>query len=235
MIDLHSHILPGIDDGSPDFETSVALVSELAVGGVTEVIATPHYIEETIYTSPRTANMKLLTTLRRHLKKAGIPVKVHLGNEIYITPDILKLLKAREISPLGKATSKYLLVELPMNGKFPNYADIFLSLIRSGYKVVLAHPERYSSFASDFDLVSELYDMGVLMQCNLGSFAGIYGKTVLKLACRLAKEKMIFALGSDIHHVRGGKWMPAAFKKLSKFYSADELGELLEKNPKKVL
>ena len=235
MIDLHSHILPGIDDGAVDFETSVALVSELAAGGVTEVIATPHYIEETIYTSPRTANMKLLTTLRRHLKKAGIPVKVHLGNEIYITPDILKLLKAREISPLGKATSKYLLVELPMNGKFPNYADIFLSLIRSGYKVVLAHPERYSSFASDFDLISELYDMGVLMQCNLGSFAGIYGKTVLKLVCRMAKEKMIFALGSDIHHVRGEKWMPAGLKKLSKFYSADELGELLEKNPKKVL
>ena len=235
MIDLHSHILPGIDDGAVDFETSVALVSELAAGGVTEVIATPHYIEETIYTSPVSENRKLLTTLRRHLKKAGISVKVHLGNEIYITPDILKLLKAREISPLGKATSKYLLVELPMNGKFPNYADIFLSLIRSGYKVVLAHPERYSSFASDFDLVSELYDMGVLMQCNLGSFAGIYGKTVLKLACRLAKEKMIFALGSDIHHVRGNKWIPAALKKLVKFYSADELNELLEKNPKKVL
>lgn len=232
MIDLHSHILPGIDDGSPDFETSVALVSELAAGGVTEVIATPHYIEETIYTSPRAANMKLLTGLRRHLKKAGIPVKVHLGNEIYITPKILELLKNREISPLGKASSKYLLVELPMNGKFPNYADIFLSLIRSGYKVVLAHPERYSSFAKDFSLISELCDMGVLMQCNLGSFAGIYGKTVLKLASRMAKEKMIFAFGSDIHHVRGGKWMGDAFKKLSKFYSDDELDDLFVKNPK---
>ena len=119
MIDLHSHILPGIDDGSPDFETSVALVSELAAGGVTEIVATPHYIEETIYTSTVSKNRKLLTTLRRRLKKAGISVKVHLGNEIYITPDILKLLETREISPLGKASSKYLLVELPMSGKFP--------------------------------------------------------------------------------------------------------------------
>jgi len=233
MIDLHSHILPGIDDGSPDFETSVNLVRELSNGGVTDVYATPHYIEETVYSSPVSGNSALLADLQARCEAEGLPVRLHLGNEIYITPNVVPLLEAGEIS--GLDGSSYLLIELPMSGDFPGYYDIFLSLIRSGYKVVLAHPERYSAFARDFALFDELYDMGVLMQCNLGSFAGIYGKTVFKLASRMAKEKKIWAFGSDIHHVRGNGWIADAKKKLSKFYSDAELSELLEGNPGKIV
>ncbi len=228
MIDLHSHILPGIDDGSPDFETSVNLVRELAAGGVTDVFATPHYVDETIYTSPVAANLTLIARLQEMVNEAGIPVRLHLGNEIYITPQIAEFLKSGEIRGLGGTS--YLLVELPMSGEFPGYYDIFLSLIRSGYKVVLAHPERYSSFARDFSLIEELHDMGVLLQCNLGSFAGQYGKTVRKLAERLAKEKKIWAIGSDIHHLHGPAFLPEAVKKLSKFYDARELEEILVSN-----
>ena len=154
MIDLHSHILPGIDDGASDIEASMVLIRELAAGGVTDVFATPHYIDETIYTSPATANKKLVSKLKRLVKKEGLDICVHLGNEIYINRGILKLLKSGEISSLG--SSKYLLVELPMGGDFPGYRDIFLELIRSGYNVVLAHPERYTSFQKDFSLIDEM-------------------------------------------------------------------------------
>ncbi|MBR3252643.1 hypothetical protein IKF84_01035 [Candidatus Saccharibacteria bacterium] len=232
MIDLHSHILPGIDDGAADISDSLDLIRELSAGGVTEVFATPHYIDETIYNSPRYKNSKLVADLQKRLDAEEIPVKIHLGNEIYINRKILELLKAGEISSMGD--SKYILVELPMSGEFPGYADIFLELIRAGYKVILAHPERYTSFQNDFSLITELYNMGVLLQCNIGSFVDQYGKVARKVAVKLAKEKMIFGMGTDIHHLRGEEFLPGAMKKLSKYYNSEELNELLVGNPRKV-
>ena len=233
MIDLHSHVLPGIDDGVADIADSVKLVRELANGGVTDVFATPHYIDETIWTSSREVNLKLVSDLQKRLDDEGIVVKIHLGNEIYINRKILKLLESGEISLMGD--SKYLLVELPMSGDFLGFSDIFLELLRAGYKVILAHPERYTSFQKDFSLLSELYDMGVLLQCNVGSFVDQYGKAARKLAVKLAKSKMIFGLGTDIHHPRGEEFLPGAIKKLGKYYSSDELEELLVGHPRKIL
>ncbi len=233
MIDLHSHILPGIDDGADSFEDSLELVRELSANGVTEVFATPHYVDETAYVSPREDNLKLLDELQQKVNEAGISIKVHLGNEIYITPRILKLLKDGVISAYGD--SQYLLVELPMSGEFPNYADIILELLRSSYKVVLAHPERYTSFQKDFSLVQEMFDMGVYLQCNLMSFGGKYGKGALKLAVKLAKSKMIWGLGSDIHHPQGEELWKKSLKKLAKYYNDAEREEILNVNPRKIL
>lgn len=233
MIDIHSHILPGIDDGADDIDASMVLIRELFDNGVTDIIATPHYVDETNYISNVVANTKLIKKLTTRLKKEKIDIKLHLGNEIYICSKILELLSASEISALGG--SKYLLVELPMSGEYPGYMDVFMELQRAGYKVILAHPERYTAFFDDFDSIRELYDMGVLLQCNLGSFIGHYGKQPKKLAEKLAKNDMIFAVASDIHHPRGSKFMPAVMKRLSKFYGTFELEDILEKNPKKIL
>lgn len=233
MIDIHSHILPGVDDGAVDIDASVDLIRELCDAGFSDIIATPHYVDETNYISSRANNLKLLKKLRTRLKKEKINVEIHLGNEIYICPRILKLINDGEIS--GLADSKYLLVELPMSGEYPSYEDIFLELLRAGYKVILAHPERYTAFFKDFDSIVELYNMGVLMQCNLGSFIGHYGKAARKIAERLAREDMIFAVASDIHHPRGPKFVPAAIKRLSHYYDTFELEDILEKNPRKIL
>lgn len=233
MIDIHSHILPGVDDGAADLDASVELVRELASAGVTDIIATPHYVDETNYVSEVATNTKLLKKLETRLKKEKLDVRVFLGNEIYISNRILGLLTSEEITPL--ADSKYLLVELPLSGEFPSYYDVFLELIREGYKVILAHPERYATFQKDFNLAVELYDMGVLLQCNAGSFIGHYGKAARKVAEKLAKNDMIFAVATDIHHPRGSKFMDAAFKRLSKFYGTFELEDILEKNPRKIL
>lgn len=233
MIDIHSHILPGIDDGAADIDASMVLIRELFDNGITDIIATPHYVDETNYISNVSANSKLLRKLKTRIKKEKINVELHLGNEIYIGPRILGLLDAGEISALGG--SKYLLVELPMSGEYPGYMDVFMELQRAGYKVILAHPERYTAFFKDFDSIVELYDMGVLLQCNLGSFIGHYGKQPKKIAEKLAKNDMIFAVATDIHHPRGSKFMPAAIKKLSRFYGTFELEDILEKNPKKAI
>lgn len=232
LIDLHSHILPGIDDGAADMEASVELVRELVANGVKDIFATPHYVDETIYTSMRSFNLELLAKLREAVSDAGIDVRIHLGNEIYITPKIIELIEAGAISTLDN--SMYVLMELPMSGEFPGYEDIILLALRSGYRVILAHPERYTSFQDDFSLVYNLREMGVLFQSNIGSFAGQYGKTVYKTAVRLARERLIFGMGSDIHHVHPGL-LSDGLLELSRLYDERGLEEILVGNPGKIL
>ena len=232
FIDLHSHVLPGIDDGAADMEASLDLVRELSANGATDIFVTPHYVDETIYTSLRSFNLELLDKLQAAVLDAGLDTRLHLGNEIYMTPRMIELIETGVVSTLGN--SMYVLVELPMSGEFPGYEDILLSMLRSGYQVILAHPERYTSFADDFSLVYRLRDMGVLFQCNIGSFAGQYGKTVYKMAVRLARERMIFGVGSDIHHVHPGL-LSDGLRKLSEFYKETELDEILVGNPGKIV
>ena len=185
MIDIHSHILPGIDDGSKNIEMSLEILKGLAEQGITDVICTPHYIAETSQVSPRAKNEELLKNLQQQAKKRDIRIKLYLGNEIYIDRDIAKLIRYKKASPLAK--SKYLLVELPMSGKFEQYEDILLNLQQSGWTVILAHPERYLSFQKHYSKIVRLYKQGVLLQCNLGSFIGQYGRRAKKTAKKISK------------------------------------------------
>ena len=233
MIDIHSHILPGIDDGARTLAESVELVRELYQQGVTDIIATPHYIEETIFTSPRVDNANLLVALKQKLVEEGIKARIYLGNEIYINGNVAELIEAGEISTL--ADSKYLLLEIPMNGEYPNYEDFLGDLMERGYKVILAHPERYSIVQENYEIAQNLREMGILFQCNLGSIVGKYGKEVQKLVKKLAKDKMIFTFGTDTHHLGRNSYLGLAKKKLLKYYTEDELKQLLIKNPAQIL
>ena len=165
MIDIHSHILYGVDDGAKTIDESVDIIRNLYKNGITDIILTPHYIEYSSYNSNKKSNLEKLDSLKKKLKEEGINVNLYLGNEIYINNNILSLLKNGEISSLND--SKYLLIELPMSGKYDNYVEIFKELIENGYKVILAHPERYNTFKKDINLIYELKNIGVLMQCNI--------------------------------------------------------------------
>lgn len=233
MIDIHSHILPGIDDGAKTLTDSVEIVRDLARFGVTDVIATPHYICETNYISPRGENLVLLGKLRQALADEGTDIRVYLGNELFIDNIIYDLLKKGKISTM--AGSEYLLVELPLNEEFPNYEDIFLELMNNGYKVILAHPERYGIVQKDYEIVKNLYNQGVLLQCNLGSLIGKYGNGAKKTIKKLIRDKMIFAFGSDIHHLSRVDRSSQIKKKLAKYFSDEELKKILETNPKKLI
>ncbi|MBR2840101.1 hypothetical protein IKE82_02110 [Candidatus Saccharibacteria bacterium] len=233
MIDIHSHVLPGVDDGAETLADSVEILRELAAQGVTDVIATPHYVDETIYMSPRRENARLLDELRHELSREKVDVRLYLGNEIFIFGKISDLTKINRIASLND--SEYLLVELPMSGEYPNHEDVFRDLIREGYKIVLAHPERYTAAQEDFAMLERLFEMGVLLQCNTGSFIRQYGKHAEKTAVRLAKAGMIFALGSDVHHVRGREDITLTLKKLRKYYNSDELEQVLVGNPRKIV
>ena len=148
MIDIHSHVLPGIDDGAGTFDDSIEILSDLSSNGVTDVIATPHYVKESQYTSPVESNMALLDELVERLKEEDISINVYLGNEIYIDEDIKGLIDTGQVFPLNGG--EYLLVEFPLNDEFPNYEDYLSSLLMDGYKVVLAHQERYLIAQEDY-------------------------------------------------------------------------------------
>lgn len=233
MIDLHNHSLPGIDDGSKDYEESLAIIRGLSEHGVTDIFLTPHYIEGSNQVSPRFENTNRYNYLRAAVRHARIPVNLYLGNEIHINRGIEKLVRFGQIKPLGD--SNVLLIELPMSGEYPDYEGIFLELIRDGYRVILAHPERYRSFQKDYNRILELSAIGVLFQCNLGSLIDQYGKDARKTILKMARDDLIFAFGTDIHHPRNFSEIDRAIEVLKKYYDSSELENLLDKNPRTII
>ena len=234
MIDIHSHLLFGIDDGSRSIEESIYIINKLSKIGYTDIILTPHFINGSSYMSSRENNLELLKKLKAGLIKYKVPVNLYLGNEIYIDSEIIDLFKKGIISSLNN--SKYLLIELPMSGENEIYYDVFLDLINMGYKVILAHPERYISFQKDFNKVYELKELGVLFQCNVGSILGDYGSNAKKTIKRLLKEHLISFMGTDIHHNKKDyMFVENAKKKFRKYLTDKEIEDIFENNPRKYL
>ena len=233
MIDIHSHLIYGVDDGSRSLEESLNLFKVMYDAGVTDMIITPHYITCSKYQSDVKNNKKLLKTLQKELKNNNIDINVYLGNEIYIDRDIDNLIKNNNVSTLNN--SKYVLIELPQSGNYPGYIDIIHDLKVKGYKVILAHPERYISFQKDMNKIYELIDLGVLLQSNYGSVLGDYGLGSKKLAKRLMKEHLITFMSSDIHRVRRSDFINRVKKIMKKYYTEDEINDLTINNSLEII
>ena len=199
MIDIHAHILDGIDDGSPDMETSLALLRMAAVCGTTDIIATPHVIESTNHLGWELIKEKT-ENLNRNAAKAGIPIRVYAGAELEMNWDIMDLVqKGREDYCL--AGSRYVLVELPANS-IPNYADEFLyeAQLRD-LTPIIAHPERNACLMKDPRILHQWVKKGVLVQCNTGSFTGKFGRHAKAQAELLLQNKLVHFLGTDAHRL----------------------------------
>lgn len=234
MIDIHSHLLFGVDDGSRTLEESVHVIKKLSEVGYTDIILTPHYINDSTYVSTREENLDVLKRLKVGLIRNNVNVNLYLGNEIYIDSEIANLLKNNIISSLND--TKYLLIELPMSGENEIYYDVFLDLINMGYKVILAHPERYISFQKDFNKVYELKELGVLLQSNVGSILGDYGRGAKKTIKRLLKENLITFMGTDIHHNKEEyTFIEKAKKKMGKYLTQNQINNIFENNAKVLL
>ena len=234
MIDIHSQLLFGVDDGSRTLEESVHVIKKLSEVGYTDIILTPHYINDSTYVSTREENLDVLKRLKVGLIRNNVNVNLYLGNEIYIDSEIANLLKNNIISSLND--TKYLLIELPMSGENEIYYDVFLDLINMGYKVILAHPERYISFQKDFNKIYELKELGVLLQSNVGSVLGDYGRGAKKTIKRLLKENLITFMGTDIHHNKEEyTFVLKAKKKMGKYLTQKQINNIFENNAKVLL
>lgn len=163
MIDIHSHILPGVDDGSRSLEESVEMIEQAYEAGFDTIISTSHFMED-YYEADCEKRSNLLKEVESEIKKENIDIKLLLGSEIYVTPDINNYLKDGKASTL--CGSDYVLFEFPLNAKPQNMLELIFE-IQKGRKIpILAHPERYRFIQEDPSIILDLIDRGVLMQTN---------------------------------------------------------------------
>ena len=199
MTDTHSHILFGIDDGSSSLKESIELLKKMKDTGFNNVILTPHYIEGSVFNANNIDKMNRYEMLLEELEKQNIDINIYLGNEIFISNNILSNIKRNQIFSLNN--TKYLLIELPFHNKILNLEDIIYEIKIKGYIPIIAHPERYTYFQENKDLIDKLREEEVLFQANYASILGYYGKSSEKLMKYMLKKGYIDYLGTDIHHL----------------------------------
>ncbi|NOT51404.1 MAG: capsular biosynthesis protein [Chitinophagaceae bacterium] len=196
---MHSHLLPGIDDGSPDIKTSLELIKGMRELGYTKLITTPHIMWD-MYKNTREGILEKLELLRSAVKEEGVDVEINAGAEYFLDDYVHGLIKNNE--PLLTISGNKVLVEFSM--AFPSHSlkDILFDMQMQGYQPIIAHPERYIYLERTKDFYDELKDIGCLFQVNLLSLTGHYGRTQQELAQYLIKKKYYDLAGTDLHHAR---------------------------------
>ena len=197
MIDMHNHILYGIDDGCKTIEESIETIKNMKKIGFNSIDLTPHYIEDSSFKANNNLKLQRLEILKEELLKNNIDVNLFLGNEIFINESINELIINKEIRSINN--TRYILIELPFNNQILNLDDYLYELKLKGYKIIIAHPERYTYFKDNYKEARKLYDSGVLFQVNYGSIIGQYGSSSLKLVKKLLKDDMVDFISTDIH------------------------------------
>lgn len=197
--DIHSHILPGIDDGSPNLDTSILLIKGLMNLGVTKSIATPHIIGD-LYKNNSTTIQQALALLQSELKNQNIDFEVSAAAEYMLDSYFLELLQKKE--SLLTIKDDIILTEFSYAFAPNNLNEISFAIQMANYKPILAHPERYGYFHSNFEVYNRLVDLGFMLQINLLSLAGFYGKGSVKAAVYILENGLASYLGTDLHHDR---------------------------------
>lgn len=234
MRDLHCHLLYGVDDGSKSIEQTKELLRQAYESGITDIMFTPHYISDSRFVSNKANNLEIIKPIIKFAKEQ-YNINVFLGNEVFITEEMMSLYKNREISTLND--SRYMLFEIPMCNKLNNLKSIIFDLTSNGIVPILAHPERYVSYYKDFDFFYDLKNMGVLLQINYASLLGAYGTKAKKMAKKLLKLNLIDFVGSDIHTPHDDKYINAqkAMRIIKKLVDEDVFIAITENNFAKVI
>ncbi len=229
MIDIHSHICFGIDDGSKSIEESIELLKVMSEEGITDLFLTPHYVIGTDYNANNEVKRTIYSLLVDACKKEKININLHLGNEVYIDDKISKYIDNEEIMTMNDDTS-YILLEFSLFQYNPNYKLIIHNLLTKGYNIIIAHPERYIYIDRNMQLIKELREMGVFFQGNYLSLFDKYGKEAKKQLKVMLKRKYIDFLGTDMHHMEKlyGKELEKALYKITK--DKEYVKDLLYKN-----
>lgn len=197
--DMHSHLLPGLDDGLTTVEESVAFISELQQLGYSKLICTPHIISDMYPNSPQTILPKL-EEVRTALKEKNINVTIEAGAEYMVDIEMEKyVLSGAPLLTFGK---NLILIEMSYVGPSPNMEQLIFQLRIKGLRPILAHPERYVYYHQNLENYQRYLDLGCILQVNLLSLLGYYGKPVKIIAERLLKNNMVELLGTDMHHER---------------------------------
>jgi protein-tyrosine phosphatase len=198
MIDLHSHILPGVDDGAKDLALALDMARIYADQGVEVVACTPHILPG-LYANSGPAITTSVSHLQAHIDDAGIPLRLTTGADNHVTPDFVAGLASGHLLPL--AGSRYVLVEPPHHVAPTRLDELFFGILVAGYVPVLTHPERLTWIESKYDLITDLARRGVWMQITSGSLRGKFGSRPRYWAERMLDEGLVHILATDAHNL----------------------------------
>lgn len=235
MIDLHTHILPGVDDGSDSLESSLEMAELALESGVTTIVATPHCNMENTFENYNSSQLKdIYETLNSFFKEQGIELTVLRGMEIYGTDDVVDKIEKGLLIPLNN--SRYYLMEFDFGADPIWIGDILESVLDTGRVPVIAHPERYYCIQDNPMILYEWMSQGCLSQLNRGSVFGSFGRHAKKAADILLENELVTCIASDAHSpYRRTTYMADIYD-----YMADEFGRkyaerLLFENPDRIL
>ncbi len=231
MIDIHCHILPAIDDGSPDMETTMKMLEIAAQDGIGHIVATPHF---------RHGEKPSFQDIRANLKKVqdeavrrGSPVKLYSGADVRLTYELFEALSREDMPSIND--SRYFLLELP--DLIPPHLDdfIFESKIK-GYIPIITHPERNYSLLSAFEKADALRESGALFQLTAMSITGDFGKNIKKFSLHLLKEGYVDFVASDAHSTnRRTPVLSRAYSEVTNILNEDEAKKMFVENPEAVM
>ncbi|WP_434296967.1 tyrosine-protein phosphatase [Clostridium sporogenes] len=202
MIDIHSHIIAAIDDGSKNLDYSLKMLKIAEESGTEKIVATPHYYMGRYEEKYSTVKEKV-DYLSKVAKKNNINIEIFLGQEVLIHKKTVELYEKGYIGTINNTS--YMLVEFPMTIWEYYYMDVLYELRVRGINPIIAHPERYKFMHEDISNINKFLEEGYLFQINTGSLEGIFGKNVEKISKELIKNRICNFIGSDAHSINTRK------------------------------
>ncbi|MFA6922647.1 MAG: CpsB/CapC family capsule biosynthesis tyrosine phosphatase [Bacteroidales bacterium] len=195
-VDMHSHLIPGIDDGAQSIDESIALIKNMHELGYKKLIITPHVMQDSFRNTNETI-IAGLNNLKKHLNENDINIEVDAAAEYLLDYSFEEIFKSRKFLSFG---NKHVLIELAYFNPPENLESVLFEMQIEGYKPILAHPERYPYWYGDFEHYQKLKDRGVYFQLNAISLTGYYSLPTKKIAEKLIDNNMIEFIGSDLHN-----------------------------------
>lgn len=215
MIDLHSHILPGVDDGAQKLEDSLEMARKAISQGITHLMCTPHH-NNGKYNNPADKIIREVANLQGELDKRGLDLTLLEGQEVRLTEFLLTAIQRDEIL-FTDLDNTYLLIEFPTN-EVPIYAEqVFYQLLNRGQVPVIVHPERNAVFREEPNRLVSFLEMGTLTQLTAPSIVGIFGSDIQQTARQMLEHNMLYMVASDAHNLRHRTFlMKEAYKEIEK-------------------
>ena len=227
MIDIHTHILPEVDDGSASLECSLAMLNESVKQGATDIILTPHYRKE--YKLSAKELKERFSKFKDQIDKSGLNVNLYLGQEVFIEKDYKTLLQNNEFLPINDG--KHILIEFDYDIK-RDVTEVVYEFVRMGYVPIVAHVERYQNY--DHFLASEFKELGGLIQVNAESLVGKQKRIFGKKVKRLLKDDLVDFIASDVHFSREN-YLGKAHSYIAKKFGKERAKQIFIENAKKII
>jgi protein-tyrosine phosphatase len=233
LIDLHSHILPGVDDGAPDLETSLAMARMAVDDGIEVMACTPHFMPG-LYDNEAKDIRKRVARLNDELIKHNIDLALVVGGDAHVRPDFIDCLRHDRILRLHD--SRYVLFEPSHTTMPPRLEDLLFNILMAGYVPILTHPERFSWIEQNYDVFERLVQAGVWMQITAASITGKFGKRPHYWGQRMLAEGLVHILATDAHNLKSRPpLMSEAYEVAIREVGLDEARALVLDRPQAIL